>query len=124
MGQLIYGIKPIEDISNSASPQYRMDLYLHLALLADMTKSRVVLNHVQVPTNARGSRQPEFYESLVYDARNNNLNVEKRSEGGFVGNDDVNTINLVFDREHYMFVNRNYTKNPITDLGPNETHQG
>jgi len=124
LGQLIYGIKPNEDISKSAPPQYQMDPYLHLALFADMTKSRVVLNHLQVPSNARGSRQPEFYESLVYDGRKNNLNVDKRSVGGFVDNDDVNTINLVFDREHYMFVNRNYAKIPITDLEPNETHQG
>ena len=107
LGQLIYSINPNKDVRKHAPVEFHMDPYFHVSLFADMTKSRVVLHHLQEGEQDVNQGLPSFQETIVYDGQKDTFNIETQESPGFVDNDDSNTVNVVFDRNHYMVVNQN-----------------
>ena len=53
---------------------------------------------------------------MVYDRRKDTFNIEARDSPRFIDNDDSNTVNVVFDQNHYMVVNQNQ----VSELALNE----
>ena len=106
----ISGICPKEDLAGVVPPEYMMDPYLDLALFADMTKSRVVMHHLHNdPADCHFKNLPERYPKFVYDARDDNIQIQKIDNAtGFIDEDDSKTVNIVFDENHYMLLKRNY----------------
>ena len=103
LGQLVYAINPKKDVRKQAPVEFQMDPYFHLSLFADMTKSCVVLHHLQ--EGRVDKNVPTFQETMVYDGQTETFNIEARNSPGFIDNDDSNTVNIVFDQHHYMVVN-------------------
>ena len=56
----------------------------------------------------------QFDGKTMFDARDGNLTVTVTTQPGFVDNDEERTLNLTFDRSHFMLLERDNQKPPAT----------
>src|SRR5687767_3301012 len=110
LGNMLYRINPsqakVKNFSEGAPDSFRMDPFIGMSLFADMTKSRVVLHHLQPHFDAEESAKPvhdrkaetantKFQVRHVFDGRHDEFKFNQLQTPGLLDDEDEKTINVV-----------------------------